>query len=149
MLFDKLNEDMVVALKNHEKERLAVIRMVKGAIQLESINKKIAITDELVIDAINKQIKLRLDAINEFEKANRLELVNPVKEEIAVLTSYLPPRLSEEELDTIINNVFTEIKPNSNADMGKIMRILTPLLKGKCDMSAVNLKIKNKLNNLN
>ncbi len=149
MLFDKLNQDMVEALKNHEKERLAVIRMTKGAIQLESINKKQAIDDDMVIQALNKQIKLRLDSLSEFEKAHRIDLIDPVQREIAILKAYLPPQLTEEEIIAIVDQVFLEVKPVGNADMGKVMKEVTPLVKGKCDMAFVNAKIKEKLMNLN
>ena len=81
-LLETIKNDMITAMKEKDSFRLGVIRMAKGAIQLEEINKKKELTDSDVIDIISKQIKLRKDAINEFQKANRLDLVSQNEKEI-------------------------------------------------------------------
>ena len=83
-LLETIKNDMITAMKEKDSFRLGVIRMAKGAIQLEEINKKKELTDSDVIDIISKQIKLRKDAINEFQKANRLDLVSQNEKEIEV-----------------------------------------------------------------
>lgn len=147
-LLETIKNDMITAMKEKDSFRLGVIRMAKGAIQLEEINKKKELTDSDIIDIISKQIKLRKDAINEFQKANRLDLVCQNEKEIEVLNKYMPTQLTEEEIDKIIKEVFDTVKPTSIKDLGTIMKSITPSLKGKTDMSMVNIKIKERLNNL-
>ena len=144
---NQIMEDLKNAMKSQDKELLAVIRMVKGAISLEEINKKRELTDEEVIDVIGKQIKTRKESIVEFEKGNRSDLVEQTNKEIEILNKYMPEQLSEEEIDNEIDKAFDELKPESMKDMGKIMAYLTPILKGKADMSYVSSSIKSKLNN--
>ena len=84
-----------------EKEKLTVIRMVKAALKQEQIDHKKEINDELLIDVVNKQIKMRKDSIAEFEKANRTDLVDKTQSEIDILTTYLPEQLSTEEVEKI------------------------------------------------
>ena len=144
-LFEKFNKDMITAMKEQEKEKLTVLRMVKGAMQLEHINNKKELNEELLIDCVGKQIKMRNDSIDEFAKAGRQDLVDKTKEEVIILNDYLPKQLSEEEVNSIIDEVFTKINPTSGKEMGLIMREVTPLLKGKTDMKKVSEIIKNKL----
>ena len=147
-IIERLNEDMKIAMKSHDMFTLTVIRMAKGAVQLEAINKKKELTDEDVIDVISKQIKLRKDSISEFEKASRQDLVEQNLKEIEVLKKYMPEQLSEEEINDIINEVFTNVKPSSMKDMGVIMKEISPRVKGRADMGYVNNIIKSKLSNL-
>ena len=147
-LLETIKSDMITAMKEKDSFRLGVIRMAKGAIQLEEINKKKELTDSDVIDIISKQIKLRKDAINEFQKANRLDLVSQNEKEIEVLNKYMPTQLTEEEIDKIINEAFDTVTPTSIKDLGTTMKFVNPSLKGKADMSMVNIRIKERLNNL-
>lgn len=145
-LNEKIMEELKNSMKNKDSFRLGVIRMVKGAVQLEKINKKRELTDEEIIDVISKQIKLRKDSINEFIKAGRNDLVDNTKREVEILNEYMPEQLSIEEVNRIINESFEKIKPTSPKDMGIIMKEVTPLLKGKTDMGEVSKIIKEKLN---
>ena len=147
-LLERLNNDMITHMKNKDSFSLGVIRMVKGAVQLESINKKKELTDDEVIAVISKQIKMRNDSINEFEKANRLDLVEQNKKEIAVLNQYMPEQLSDEEINKIIDEAFEKISPTSSKEMGLIMKEVSPKLKGRADMGKVNAIIKEKIANL-
>jgi len=147
-LLERLNSDLKDAMKNKDSFSLAVIRMAKGAVQLEAINKKKELNDDEVVGIISKQIKLRKDSIVEFEKAGRDDLVKQNLAEIELLQKYMPEQLSEEEINKIINDVFEKVNPTSSKDMGIIMKELSPLLKGKADMGYVNGIIKSRLNNL-
>jgi uncharacterized protein YqeY len=147
-MLEKFNKDIIAAMKSKDQVRLTVLRMVKGAMQLESINNKKELNDDLLIDCVSKQIKLRNDSIMEFEKANRLDLVAKNNEEIEVLKEYLPAQMSVEELDKVIDEVFALVNPTSAKDMGLIMKEVTPKVKGKADMKLVSEKIKDKLNSL-
>jgi uncharacterized protein YqeY len=147
-MVEKLKQDMVEAMKNKEKEKLTVIRMVKAAMDQEHIDRKREINDELLIDVVNKQIKMRKDSIVEFEKGGRSDLVEKTQSEIDMLMAYLPEQLSTEEVIKIIDEIFEEVKPESQKDMGKIMGPAQAKLKGKADMKEVSNIIKEKLQSL-
>ena len=136
-LLDTINNDMKNYMKEKDSFSLGVVRMVKGAIQLESINKKKELTDEEIISVISKQIKMRKDSIVEFEKGNRQDLVEQNKKEIEILNKYMPEQLSMEEINKIIDEAFLLIKPTSSKEQ----------LKGRADMSLVSGIIKDRLNN--
>lgn len=144
-MVEKLKQDMVEAMKNKEKERLTVIRMVKAAMDQEHIDRKREINDELLIDVVNKQIKMRKDSIAEFDKAGRNDLSKKTQSEVDILMAYLPEQLSLEEVSKIIDEIFEEVKPEGPKDMGKVMKEATAKLKGKADMKEVSNIIKEKL----
>lgn len=143
-----LLNDLVAAMKSQDKETLSVLRMVKGAIQLEEINKKSELSDEDFIGVVSKQIKTRKESITEFEKAGRTDLVDQTQKEIEILNKYMPEQLSEEEVLKVIDEAFNTVNPQAQSDMGKLMGFVTPKLKGKADMSFVSKTIKEKLANL-
>ena len=103
-------------------------------------------SDEVVIDVVSKQVKTHKESIEEFKKGNRQDLVDGLLKEIELLSKYLPEQLSEEEVRKEIDKAFDKIKPTSMKDMGALMKELTPILKGKADMSQVNAIIREKLN---
>lgn len=145
---DKLLNDLTQAMKSQDKETLSVLRMVKGAIQLEEINLKKKLTDDEFINVVGKQIKTRKESVIEFEKANRLDLAEQTKKEIEILNKYMPEQLSEEEILKVIDEAFKTINPQSQSDMGKLMGFVNPKLKGKADMSFVSKTIKERLMNI-
>ena len=145
IMVEKLKQDMIEAMKNKEKERLTVIRMVKAAMDQEHIDRKREINDELLIDVVNKQIKMRKDSISEFEKGGRSDLIEATQKEVDILMNYLPEQLSVEEVKDIISAIFDEVKPEGQKDMGKVMKEATAQLKGKADMKEVSNIIKEKL----
>ncbi len=144
-MVEKLQKDMIEAMKNHEKERLMVIRMIKGAMTQERIDNKREENDDLLLDVVNKQIKLRKDSISEFEKGGRSDLVQKTQNEINVLLQYLPEQLSKEEVLNVIETIFGEIKPSGIKDMGKVMSQAQAKLKGRADMKDVSAIIREKL----
>ena len=137
-MVEKLKQDMIEAMKNKEKERLTVIRMVKAAMDQEHIDRKREINDELLIDVVNKQIKMRKDSISEFEKGGRSDLIEATQKEVDILMNYLPEQLSIEEVKDIISAIFDEVKPEGQKDMGKVMKEATAKLKGKADGKLIN-----------
>ena len=146
-LVDQINEDVKAAMKSQDKEKLNVIRMVKSALQMAKINLKHDLSDEEAIDVIEKQIKMRNDSIEEFQKAGRDDLVKQYTNEINILKAYMPEQLSKEEVTSIIDDAFNEIKPTSPKQMGLIMKNVTPKVKGRYDMKEISNIIKDKLNN--
>lgn len=144
-LIEKLNKEVITAMKEHDKEKLNTLRAVKGAMQLEKINNKKEENDDLLLDVVNKQIKMRKDSIKEFEVAGRTDLVDSYQKEIDILNEYMPKLLTKEEIDEIINNAFSKTGAQNIKDLGLVMREVTPLLKNKCDMKEVTNLIKEKL----
>lgn len=143
---EKILKDLMAAIKNQEKDKLSVLRMVKGAMQLEEINNKKELDDNEMVSLISKQIKVRKESIADFEKGNRADLVEKTQKEIDILAEYMPEQMSDDEVVKIIDEVILENKFNTIADMGKVMKLLTPKLVGQADMSLVSKLVKEKLN---
>ena len=151
MLYETISKDMIEAMKSKDKDTLNTLRLLKSAIDLYLVNNKLDrnnASDEIVIDVVSKQVKTHRESIEEFKKGNRQDLIDNLTREIELLSKYLPEQLSSEELAEVVENVFNEVKPEKASDMGKVMGAITPLLKGKADMSLVSSKIKEKLSNL-
>lgn len=146
-MVEKLEKDMIEALKNKEKERLTVIREIKAAMKQAVIDQKKELNEELLTDVVTKAVKTRKESIKEFEKGNRQDLIDKTSFEIDILNQYLPEQLSEEKVKEIIEEVFQKVNPTSPKDMGKVMGMITPLVKGKADMGQVSAWIKEKLGN--
>ena len=144
----RLQKDLISAMKEHNKKAVDTIKSVKAMIQMEEISKKKELTDEEILSVIVKQVKMRKDAISDFEKANRDDLIASYNEEINILNEYLPKPLTIEEVNAIIDEAFKVVNPTSQSDMGKIMKEVSPKLKARADMGEVNKIIKNKLLNL-
>ena len=147
-MVDKLMNDMVTAMKEKDKDRLAVIRAVKAGMDKERIDNKREVNDDLLIDVVNREIKMRKESIVEFEKGNREDLVNKYQSEIDILSKYLPEQMSEEEVMSEIDKIFDKVKPTSQKDMGLIMKEASATFKGKADMKEVSSIIREKLQNL-
>ena len=147
-MYEKIKAEIVAAMKDKDTLKLQTLRGIKGDADLEHINKKVEINDELMINVLSRGIKTRKESIAEFEKGGRDDLISKTNEEIQLLQSYLPEQLSTEELNKIIDEVFAKVNPSSEKEMGLIMKEVTPLVKGKADMKEVSTIIKSKLSNL-
>lgn len=145
-MLERITNDIKEAMKSKDTLKLQTLRMLKGAIDLERINKKLEkVADDDILVIIGKQIKTRKESIVEFEKGNRQDLIDQTNEEIKLLETYMPEQLSEEEITNIINEIIKEINATSIKDMGSVMKEASSKLKGKADMSLVSSIIKNKL----
>ena len=148
MNIDTINNDLKEAMKSGNKFDLNVLRMLKSALQNESISKKHELDESEVIAVIKKQVKVRKDSIEEYEKYGRDDLVENLQKEVEVLSKYLPEELSESEIDKKIDEVFAKLNPTSMKDMGGIMKELQ-CIASVVDMSVVSSKVKDKINGLN
>lgn len=137
-LLERLNQDMKTAMKNKEKTKLSVIRMLRSEIKNEEIERQHTLNDEEVIEVLMRELKKRKDALQQFEEAGRKDLVQQLQEEIAVIQPYLPEQLSEEELRELVREVLQETGATSKADMGKVMKAIMPRVKGRADGKLVN-----------
>lgn len=138
-LLERLNNDMKQAMKNKEKDKLSVIRMVKASLQYEGLRLGTSeLTEENELTILSREVKQRKDSLHEFDKAGRQDLVDKLRTELAIVELYLPKQLSEEELSDIVKETIAEIGAKSKADMGKVMAAIMPKVKGKAEGSLVN-----------
>ncbi len=145
MLESKIQSDTLMAMKNSDKFKVSVLRMLKSAIQAEKINAKNELTDENIIAIIKKQVKQRTDSILEYEKYNRPDMVATLKQEIKILEEYLPKQLSEEETKEAVKKIMSNYPDATIKDMGKIMKEASSSLGSVADMSEVSKLIRNSL----
>ncbi len=145
-MYNKINEDLLVAMKNKNTFELSVLRMLKSALQLEKIAKKEDLNDKEVINVLKKQVKIRKDSVQEYKKYNKNDVAETLEKEIAVIEKYLPQELGEDELKKIIETAFQDVNPQSMKDMGLIMKNINEKLENKnADMSLVSKLVKERL----
>jgi len=145
---ERLQKDLISAMKEHNRKKADTIKSVKAAIQMEEINSKKELSEEEMLSIVTKQVKLRKDAVKDFEKAGRQDLIDSYNEEINILNEYLPKPLTMEEINSIIDEEFNVVNPKAQSDMGKIMKEISPKLKNRADMGEVNKIIKEKLSQI-
>ncbi len=147
-LKEQLTEDMKQAMKAREagKLRLSVIRMVRSAIKNVEIDSKKELAEEGVLDIVSKEVKMRRDSMEEFKKANRQDLVDQLEQEIAILLPYLPQQLTEAEVRALVSESVVASGAITPKDMGKVMALLMPKVKGRADGKLVNNIVRELLN---
>ena len=124
--------------KEAGKQRLSVIRLVRGAVRQQEIDGKKELSDEDVLAVISKEVKQRRDSIEDFQKGGRDDLVAEAEAEIAILMEYLPEQLSEDEVRSLVKEAVAKSGATSPKDMGKVMKELMPKVKGRADGKLVN-----------
>ncbi len=138
-LLDRLNNDMKQAMKNKEKDKLSVIRMIKAALQNEALKlRKDELSEAEDLTVLSRELKQRKDSLQEFSNAGREDLVEKIQTEIKYVEVYMPQQLTEEEVSKIVIETIQSVGATSKADMGKVMGALMPKVKGKADGSLVN-----------
>ncbi|MGV3488018.1 MAG: GatB/YqeY domain-containing protein [Tuberibacillus sp.] len=144
-LLDQLTRDMKEAMKQKEKERLSTIRMLKAALQNESIHLNKDLSEDEALTVLSRELKQRKDSLQEFKNADRDDLAQKVQGEIEIIQSYMPEQLSDEELEKLIDEAIAESGATSKADMGKVMQLIMPKVKGKADGGKVNRFVQQRL----
>jgi uncharacterized protein len=132
-LSDRIRTDMTEAMKAQAKEKLSVLRMLQSAIKNEQINLGHELTDEDAMSVIRKAVKQRLDSIEQYTSGNRPELAAKEQSELEILKAYMPPELSDEELEAGIREIVASTGAQSKKDMGKVMKEATTRYKGRVD----------------
>ncbi|CAG7590858.1 GatB/YqeY domain-containing protein [Peptoniphilus senegalensis] len=145
-LKERLMADLKEAMKSKDKLRKDVITMVRAAIKQKEVDERVELDDSDIENIISKQLKEKKASIEEFKKGNRQDLVDQTNDEIEILLKYLPEQLSDEELKEIIKKVIDENEITSMKDIGKLMKNVMPLIKGKADGKQVNVIAKELLN---
>lgn len=141
MLKDKIQEDLKAAMIGKDESRLSTIRMLKSAIQYYEIQKGGAgysASDEDVLEVIGKEVKKRRESIEMYEKGGREELADKEKQELELLQTYLPEQMNEDEIREIVKKAIEQTGSSSMQDIGKLMGIIMPQVKGKADGNLVN-----------
>ena len=141
-LKDRITEDMKSAMRAKETVRLSAIRLLLAAIKQREVDERIVLDDAATIAIIDKLLKQRRDSMAQYEAAKREDLASIERQEIEVLTAYMPAGLSDAEIDAAIQAAIAETGAAGPADMGKLMAVLKPRLAGKADMAQVSAKIK-------
>ena len=146
-LMARLTEDMKQAMKDKEagKFRLGVIRMARSSIKNAENNERRELTDDEILTILSKEVKMRRDAASEFEKAGRMDLASGVEAEAAILLSYLPEQLSAAEVEAIVRQAVEQAQATSVREMGKVMALVMPQVKGRADGKLVNEMVRKAL----
>ena len=144
-LRDQLTADMKDAMRAKDKERLGTVRLILAAIKQREVDERIELDDTQVLVVLDKMVKQRRDSIKQYRDAGREELAAVEESEIAVIQAYLPAALSDEEINTLIDEAVAASGAAGMQDMGKVMGQLKPKLQGRADMGQVSGKIKARL----
>jgi len=144
-LKSKITEEIKDSLKNRDKDRVSALRLLLAAIKQKEIDSREQLNDAGVIQIITKLAKQRKESIEQYQKANRTDLVQREQLELKILSGYLPAQLDDNELKKIVEKTLHEIGSLDKGDMGKVMGIMTKKLKGKADMGKVSKLVKEKL----
>jgi hypothetical protein len=144
-LLPLIQEAVKSAMRSHDKEIVTTLRMAISELKKEEIDNKVALDDPFVISILQRMIKQRKDAASQFQDANRPELAEKERNEITMLSEFLPEQMSEEDLMQIVKEEIISSDASSMQDIGKIMGSLKPKLLGKADMSTVSRLVKEQL----
>ncbi len=142
----KISDDVKTAMRSKDKERLGALRLIQAAFKQKEVDERIELNDEQVIVILDKMAKQHRDSITQFKDANRNDLVEIEEFELNIIEAYLPAQLSEDEINTHIENAISKTGADSIKDMGKVMGILKGELQGRADMGKVSGLIKARLN---
>ena len=129
-LLEKLLEDQKLAMKAREKLRLNVIRGLRSEIKNAEIARKQPLTEEEALSVLQRELKKRKEALADYERSGRSSLLQELKEEMEIISAYLPPQLSEEEIKEMAQKAIAGLGATSKKEMGKVMGISLPRVKG-------------------
>ena len=138
-------QDVKDAMRAKDKPRLATLRLITAAIKQQEVDERIELNDAQVLTLLDKMCKQRRESISQFEKAGRDDLIAQEAGELALIQTYLPEQLSDDEIAALIEETMAATGAASIKDMGKVMGQLKPKLQGRADMGAVSTMIKAKL----
>jgi len=145
---ERIDSDLKDAMRAKDAGKLSVLRMLKSAIKYAAIEKSGAegqLDDAEATQVIRKQVKQRQDSIESFEKGGRAELATKEKEELAILSAYLPQAMSGEELATAVREAIAEVGATSRAQMGAVMKSLQGKLAGRADGKSLSQEVQRQL----
>lgn len=141
----QISNDVKDAMRSKDKDRLAALRLILAAFKQKEVDERIELSDEQSISVLNKMAKQHRDSIEQFGQANRDDLIKKEQLELDIIESYMPEKLSEEEVSLLIDEAISETGANSVKDMGKVIGLLKEKLQGQADMGEVSRLIRGKL----
>jgi len=144
-IFEKVDEAMIFATKEKDRLRLAAVRMIKAALHNKQIDMKRPLSDEECLQVLSAMVKQRRDSIEQFTQGGRMDLVEKEEAELAVIRTFMPEQMSDEEIAGEIENAIRETGAVGIRDMGRVMKMLMPKLTGKADGKLVGEKVKARL----
>ncbi len=144
-LRERITEDMKIAMRAKDADRLLTIRGLMAAIKQKEVDERIQLDEAQIVAVVDKSIKQRRDSIAAFELAKRQDLVDKEKAELTVLVAYMPMQMAAQDIALEIAAAISSSGATGPQDMGKVMAILKPKLAGKADLSAVSAQVKAKL----
>lgn len=144
-LKERLANDLKEAMKSKDQLRKNVITLIRSDIKQIEVDKRVELEEQDIIDVISRQLKQRKDALDEFHKGGRQDLVEQTEQEVQYLLQYLPEQMSEEEITNIVKETISELGANSIKEMGKVMAAVIPKVKGRADGKIVNQVVKQQL----
>ena len=145
MLRDTLDSDLKDAMRNKEALKRTVLRTMLSEIRNAEINSQTTLDDGGIISVLTKQVQQRKDSVEAYAAANRQDLVDKETEEINIISVYLPEQLPVEEIEEIIKTAISEIGASTLSDMGKVMGLVMPQVRGRADGKIVNTIVTEKL----
>jgi len=144
-LKEQITSAMKTAMREKDKARLGVIRLMLAAIKQIEIDERKELDDAETLAVLDKMLKQRRESIKQYEAAARQDLLEQEQYEVGVIQDFMPAQLDEAEIDSIIDAAIAETGATSMKEMGKVMGIIRPQLQGRADMGAVSGKIKARL----
>ncbi len=141
-LKDRLLNDLKDAMKDKDRIRKDTIQLIRAAILQIEKDKHITLDDEGIAEVLAKELKSTRDALNEIEKSGRVDLIDKAKREIEIIQQYMPEQLTEEQVEAIVKEAIQETGALSAKDMGKVMKVVMPKVKGRSDGNLVNVIVK-------
>ena len=141
----RLESDLYQSMRDNDAVAKNTIRMVLTSLKLAEVEKGHAFDESEIMGIIQKELKMRSESMNEFDKGNRQDLVEKTRKEMAVLEKYLPKQLTDEELLVIIDKVIKDTGASLSSDMGKVMKLVLPILQGKAPADRVSKLVKSRL----
>lgn len=145
MIKETILQDIKQAMRDKAQAKLDALRLISAAIKQIEVDERIEVNDERLLAILDKLAKQRKESIAQFNAAQRSDLAEKEQFELDIIQTYLPPPLSQADLDALIHEAIAQTSASKIADMGKVMAILKPQVQGRCDMSQVSALIKNKL----
>ena len=144
-LKEQLNDAMKAAMKARDDLRLSAVRMVRSAIKNREIDQKKEMDDQGVIDVVSTLVKQRRESIRMYQEGNRPELAEKEEAELNILLDFLPAQMNAEEIEELVSRIIVELGAQGAKDMGRVMKVVTPLTAGKADGRAISDIVRNRL----
>ncbi len=144
-LREQIEQDMKEALRARDRDRLGTLRMIRAAIQQREVDERTTLDDGQVLAVLEKLLKQRRDAVEQYRRAGREDLAAREEAEMAVIRTYLPQPLGEEELEALVAQAIEAVGAADPRDMSKVMAALRPQVQGRADMAEVSRRVRARL----